>query len=54
MQQLIILLIFALAMAYLGRRAYRSLARKQAAGCGKNCGCAADKKKIVVQKAESL
>ncbi|MBC7569221.1 MAG: FeoB-associated Cys-rich membrane protein [Spirosoma sp.] len=53
MQQLIILLIFALALAYLGRRAYRSLAQKQA-GCGKNCGCAVDEKKIVVRKVGSL
>lgn len=41
MQELIIVLIFALALGYLGRRAYQSFARKQA-GCGKGCGCAVD------------
>lgn len=41
MQELIILLIFAVAVIYLGNRAYQSLAKKEA-GCGKGCGCAAD------------
>lgn len=43
MQELIIILLFALAAGYLGRRIYRSFAKKQA-GCGKGCGCAADQK----------
>lgn len=41
MQELIIVLIFAVALGYLGRRAYRSFSKKEA-GCGKGCGCAAD------------
>ena len=41
MQELIVLLIFAVAVIYLGNRAYRSFAKKEA-GCGKGCGCAAD------------
>lgn len=43
MQELIVLLIFAVAVVYLGNRAYRSLSKKDA-GCGKGCGCAADAK----------
>ncbi|MVM37068.1 FeoB-associated Cys-rich membrane protein [Spirosoma sp. HMF3257] len=43
MQELIIFLVFASALAYLGRRIYRSFSKKQA-GCGKGCGCAADAK----------
>ncbi|WP_461049475.1 FeoB-associated Cys-rich membrane protein [Spirosoma arcticum] len=43
MQELIILLVFALAVAYLGNRAYRSFSKKEA-GCGKGCGCEADSK----------
>ena len=41
MQELIIGLIFLVALGYLGRRIYRSLDTRQA-GCGKGCGCAAD------------
>jgi FeoB-associated Cys-rich membrane protein len=41
MQELIILLIFGVALVYLGNRAYRSFSKKEA-GCGKGCGCAAD------------
>ncbi|MGF7214119.1 hypothetical protein GGR92_000259 [Spirosoma lacussanchae] len=41
MQELIILLLLGLALGYLGWRAYRSVAVKQA-GCGKGCGCEAD------------
>lgn len=41
MQELIVFLIFAAAIAYLGNRAYRSVAKKEA-GCGKGCGCAID------------
>lgn len=44
-QELIVLLIFAVALVYLGNRAYRSLSKKDA-GCGKGCGCAADSKAI--------
>ena len=43
MQELIVLLIFAVAVVYLGSRAYRSFSRKEA-GCGKNCGCETDSK----------
>lgn len=43
MQELIILLVFLVALGYLGRRMYRSFAKKQA-GCGKGCGCAMDAK----------
>ena len=47
MQELIIVLVFAAALFYLGRRAYRSFSKKQA-GCGKGCGCAVDKKHSVL------
>lgn len=43
MQELITFLVFALALGYLGRRVYRSFAKKEA-GCGKGCGCAVDSK----------
>ena len=43
MQELIIFLIFAAAVVYLGNRAYQSFAKKEA-GCGKGCGCATDNK----------
>jgi len=52
MQELIVLLIAAVAALYLGNRAYRSFSRKEA-GCGKGCGCAADsepKKTGIVKK----
>lgn len=38
MQTLLIFLLFAAALAYLGWRGYRSLFARQA-GCGKGCGC---------------
>ncbi|MFD2935216.1 FeoB-associated Cys-rich membrane protein [Spirosoma flavum] len=41
MQELIIFLIFAGALGYLGNRIYQSFAQKKA-GCGKGCGCATD------------
>ncbi len=43
MQELLIWLIFAVAVAYLGHRVYRSFLVKEA-GCGKGCGCAVDSK----------
>lgn len=43
MQDLIIFLIFAVALAYLGNRAYQNFSAKKA-GCGKGCGCATDAK----------
>ncbi|CCH02089.1 hypothetical protein FAES_4089 [Fibrella aestuarina BUZ 2] len=39
MQTILIFLLFAAAVGYLGWRAYRSLSARQA-GCGKGCGCA--------------
>jgi len=42
MQELIIIVLFALAAGYLGWRALRSVNRTDA-GCGKGCGCAVDK-----------
>jgi hypothetical protein len=43
LQQLLVLLIVAFAVAYTGRRVWRSVAaarrRKSAAGCGPGCGC---------------
>jgi hypothetical protein len=41
MQELIIGLIFAAALFYLGRRVYRSFFSKKA-GCSKGCGCSTD------------
>ena len=52
MQELIVLLIFAVALAYLGNRAYRSFSKKEA-GCGKGCGCAADAKSTTVSVKET-
>ncbi len=43
MQELIIFLVFAVAVVYLGRRVYQSFAKKEA-GCGKGCGCATENK----------
>ncbi|WP_461128507.1 FeoB-associated Cys-rich membrane protein [Spirosoma aerophilum] len=43
MQEFIIFLVFAVALAYLGNRAYQSFSAKKA-GCGKGCGCATDTK----------
>ena len=43
MQELLILLVFVVAVGYLGRRVYRNFSKKQS-GCGKGCGCAADAK----------
>lgn len=42
MQTILIFLFFAAAIGYLGWRGYRAIAVKEA-GCGKGCGCAADK-----------
>ncbi|WP_461105879.1 FeoB-associated Cys-rich membrane protein [Spirosoma koreense] len=39
MQELIIFLVFALALIYLGSRGYRSFFSQKQAGCGKGCGC---------------
>ena len=47
MQELLIFLIFAVAVGYLGVRTYRNFSAKQA-GCGKGCGCAADNKRTEV------
>lgn len=47
MQELLILLIFTVAVGYLGWRTYRNFSAKQA-GCGKGCGCATDAKTKVV------
>ncbi|MBD2705710.1 FeoB-associated Cys-rich membrane protein [Spirosoma sp. BT702] len=43
MQEVIIILVFAVALTYLGYRFYRNFSKKQA-GCGKGCGCTADTK----------
>lgn len=53
MQELLIVLIFAVAVAYLGNRAYRSFAKKEA-GCGKGCGCATDASPKVIASAKRL
>lgn len=45
MQELIVLLIFAVAIAYLGNRAFQSFSKKET-GCGKGCGCAADSQTV--------
>jgi hypothetical protein len=53
MQELIIFLIFAIALGYLGSRAYRSFSKKEA-GCGKNCGCTTDSAAKTVTLKERL
>ncbi|KAA9357522.1 FeoB-associated Cys-rich membrane protein [Larkinella humicola] len=52
-EHLLIGLIFLSAVAYLGRRAWKSLFRKEA-GCGKGCGCSADAKVTSVNKSGRL
>jgi hypothetical protein len=42
-QELIIGVLFVVALAYLGWRTWKSLFRKKT-GCGKSCGCATDAK----------
>ncbi|WP_020599064.1 FeoB-associated Cys-rich membrane protein [Spirosoma panaciterrae] len=46
MQEVIIFLVFATALIYLGWRMYRSFFAPKSAGCGKGCGCAVDTKPI--------
>lgn len=41
MQTILIFVLFAAALGYLGWRIYRRFSAKEA-GCGKGCGCAAD------------
>lgn len=41
MQEVLIFLIFAVALVYLGNRAYRNFSAKKT-GCGKGCGCSTD------------
>lgn len=53
MQELIVFLTFAVALVYLGNRAYQSLTKKEE-GCGKGCGCAADSKAATVSVKERL
>lgn len=53
MQELIILFVFALALGYLGRRVYRSFAKKEA-GCEKGCGCAVDPKFTILPVGEKM
>ena len=43
MQTILIFVLFAAALGYLGWRVYKRFAVKEA-GCGKGCGCAADSK----------
>ncbi|MCY7356474.1 MAG: FeoB-associated Cys-rich membrane protein [Rudanella sp.] len=50
MQELIVLLLFAVAAAYLGWRGYKSV-KQQDAGCGKGCGCKADTTPVKTIKA---
>jgi hypothetical protein len=45
MQELIIFLIFAIALTYMGYRAYTSFSSKKT-GCGKGCGCSTDAKTV--------
>ncbi|WP_421830052.1 FeoB-associated Cys-rich membrane protein [Larkinella sp.] len=52
-EQLLIGLIFLGAVAYLGRRAWKSLFRKEA-GCAKGCGCSTDTKVASVNKSGQL
>lgn len=41
MQTILIFVLFAAALGYLGWRMYKRFTAKEA-GCGKGCGCAAD------------
>lgn len=52
-QELIIGLLFVVALAYLGWRAWKSLFQKKA-GCGKGCGCATDVKTSPANKSGRL
>ncbi|GAB3166349.1 FeoB-associated Cys-rich membrane protein [Telluribacter humicola] len=42
-QQIIVILIFVVALGYLGWRTWKSLDRRNSSGCGKGCGCEVDK-----------
>ena len=53
MQELLIFLLFAAAVGYLGYRAYGRFAKKQA-GCGKGCGCETDTAVRVVSAPKNL
>ncbi|WP_460674001.1 FeoB-associated Cys-rich membrane protein [Larkinella ripae] len=53
MQELLIGLIFVVALAYLGWRGWKSFFRKEA-GCSKGCGCATDTTKPSFNKAGRL
>lgn len=46
MQTILILMLFAAALGYLGWRVYQRFSAKEA-GCGKGCGCAPDTRKTV-------
>ncbi|WP_247235393.1 FeoB-associated Cys-rich membrane protein [Telluribacter sp. SYSU D00476] len=42
-QQILVILIFVVALGYLGWRTWQSMNRRNAGGCGKGCGCEIDK-----------
>ncbi|MPR32951.1 FeoB-associated Cys-rich membrane protein [Cytophagaceae bacterium SJW1-29] len=44
MQQIIVLLIFAGALGYLGTRLWKTLRRPATGGCAKGCGCSTPEK----------
>ena len=41
-QTIVVVLVVLAAAAYAGRRLWRTLRPKKAAGCGTDCGCAAE------------
>ncbi|MEZ0485207.1 FeoB-associated Cys-rich membrane protein [Fibrella aquatica] len=45
MQTIIIFLLFAAALGYLGWRVFGRFSAKET-GCGKGCGCAPDERKV--------
>ncbi|MEZ0539990.1 FeoB-associated Cys-rich membrane protein [Fibrella arboris] len=50
MQTILIFVLFAVALGYLGWRAYTRFVAKEA-GCGKGCGCATDARSPAARRA---
>ncbi|WP_082213449.1 FeoB-associated Cys-rich membrane protein [Dyadobacter psychrophilus] len=42
-QQIIILILFLAAVVFMGWRVWKAFDKRNAGGCAKGCGCAADK-----------
>jgi hypothetical protein len=52
-QQLIVILLFLVALGYLAQRAWKAYHRKNTGGCAKGCGCELDEAKASSARAAS-